>query len=65
MNSAIHLSTSGAKVATILNAYSPSSKFPIDFFSYIFFQFVKLRRVFRKLNPIGGNEVKKEKENLL
>ena len=37
VNSAIHLSTTGAKVATILNAYSPSSKFSIDFFSYIFF----------------------------
>lgn len=57
VNSAIHLSTTGAKVATILNVYSPSFKFPIDFFFDIFFQFVKLRRVFRKLNPIGGNEV--------
>ena len=36
VNSAIHLSTTGAKVATILNVYSPSFKFPIDF-SFIFF----------------------------
>ena len=42
VNSAIHLSTTGAKVATILNAYSPSFKFPIDFFSYIFFNLSNL-----------------------
>ena len=36
VNSAIHLSTTGAKVATILNVYSPSFKFPIVFFSYFF-----------------------------
>ena len=37
VNSAIHLSTTRAKVATILNVYSPSFKFPIDFFFFIFF----------------------------
>ena len=42
VNSAIHLSTTGAKVATILNVYSPSFKFPIDFFLIFFFNLSNL-----------------------
>ena len=42
VNSAIHLSTTGAKVATILNVYSPSFKFPIDFFFHIFYNLSNL-----------------------
>ena len=42
VNSAIHLSTTGAKVATILNVYSPSVKFPIDFFFIFFFNLSNL-----------------------
>lgn len=42
VNSAIHLSTTGAKVATILNVYSPSFKFPIDFFFIFFFNLSNL-----------------------
>lgn len=42
VNSAIHLSTTGAKVATNLNVYSPSFKFPIDFFFIFFFNLSNL-----------------------
>ena len=42
VNSAIHLSTTRAKVATILNVYSPSFKFPIDFFFIFFFNLSNL-----------------------
>ena len=42
VNSAIHLSTTGAKVATILNVYLPSFKFPIDFFFIFFFNLSNL-----------------------
>ena len=42
VNSAIHLSTTGAKVATILNVYSPSFKFAIDFFFIFFFNLSNL-----------------------
>ena len=42
VNSAIHLSTTGAKVATILNVYSPSFKFPIVFFFIFFFNLSNL-----------------------
>ena len=42
VNSAIHLSTTGTKVATILNVYSPSFKFPIDFFHIFFFNLSNL-----------------------
>ena len=40
VNSAIHLSTTGAKVAS--NVYSPSFKFPIDFFFIFFFNLSNL-----------------------
>ena len=42
VNSAIHLSTTGAKVATMLNVYSPSFKFSIDFFFIFFFNLSNL-----------------------
>ena len=42
VNSAIHLSTTGAKVATILNVYPPSFKFPIVFFFIFFFNLSNL-----------------------
>ena len=42
VNSAIYLSTTGAKVATILNVYSPSFKFPIVFFFIFFFNLSNL-----------------------
>ena len=42
VNSAIHLSTTAAKVATNLNVYSPSFKFPIDFFFIFFFNLSNL-----------------------
>ena len=46
VNSAIHLSTTGAKVATILNMYSPSFKFPIVFFFIFFFNLSNLGEFF-------------------